>query len=73
MIIQCPHCGKTVVVGGLGRKRLDVPVINILGSLRKHRSVAVAAHELGCSRGYIYGVLKSNGLKLQDVVGGKGE
>ena len=65
MIVQCPHCGNSVVVGGLGRKRLDVPVKNILDCLRKHRSVAVAAQELGCSRGYIYSVLKANGLKLE--------
>jgi hypothetical protein len=34
--------------------------------------VAAAANELGCSPAYIFGVLKANGLKLKDVVNGKG-
>lgn len=68
MIIQCPHCGGTVTVNNLGRKRVNVPVENILDSLRKRKSVAVAAQELGCSRGHVYDVLKANGLRLKDVV-----
>lgn len=71
MKVACPHCGGVVVVRGLGRKRLDVPVKNILDCLRKRGSVAVAAQELGCSRGYIYSILKANRLKLKDVVDGK--
>ena len=71
MKVTCPNCGTKVAVGGLGRKPLDMPVKNILDKLRKYRSVAVVAQELGCSRGYIYSVLKANGLKLQDVVDGK--
>jgi hypothetical protein len=72
MKVTCPYCGNTVTIRGLGRKPLDVPVENILDSLRKRGSVAVVAQELGCSRGYIYGVLKANGLKLKDVVKGQG-
>ncbi|MBM4461759.1 MAG: hypothetical protein FJ012_00290 [Chloroflexi bacterium] len=68
MNVQCPHCGKTVVVSGLGRKRLDVPVKNILDKLRKCGSVTVAAQELGCSRGYIYSILKTHRLRLRDVI-----
>jgi hypothetical protein len=33
-------------------------------------SVAAAANELSCSQGYIFKVLKANGLKLKDVFKG---
>jgi len=62
MIIQCPHCGKTVVVNGLGRKPLNIPLKNVLESLQAYRGVRTAARELGCSQSYIFGVLKANGL-----------
>jgi hypothetical protein len=71
MLIQCTHCGKSVVVNGLGRKRLNIPVIFICDALQLHRSVAAAAKALGCSRGYIYKVLKTSGLKVKDIVKGK--
>ena len=67
MIVQCPHCGKSVVVNGLGRKRLNIPLKNVCESLQVHGSVAAVANELNCSQGYIFGVLKANGLKLSDV------
>lgn len=73
MIVRCPHCGKTVVVNGLGRKRLNIPLKNVRDSLQAHRSVVAAAHELNCSPGYIFNILKDNGLKLKDVIAdGKG-
>ena len=68
MIVTCPHCGEAVVVNGLGRKRLNIPLKNILESLRVHRSVAVAAIELGCSPAYIFSSLKTNGLHLQEII-----
>lgn len=68
MIIQCHHCGKSVVVDGLGRKPLNIPLKNVCESLQRHRSVGASAQELGCSQAYIFGVLKANGLKLEDVV-----
>ena len=68
MIIQCPHCGKSVVINGLGRKPLNIPLKNVLESLQAHGDVAAAARELGCSPAYIFGSLKANGLKLQGVV-----
>ena len=68
MIIPCPHCGKSVVVNGLGRKRLDIPLKNICEALRAHRSVDVAAQELNCSQGYIFNALKANGLRPKDVI-----
>jgi len=71
MIVQCPHCGKTVVVNGLGRKPLNIPLKNICEALRGHSSVEAAAQELGCSQAYIFKVLKDNGLRLKDVVTGQ--
>ena len=70
--VTCPHCGKSVVVNGLGRKRLNIPLKNVCESLQAHRTVAVAAQELNCSQGYIFNTLKANGLKLKDVIKGKG-
>ena len=70
MIIPCPHCGKSVVVNGLGRKPLNIPLKNVCDALRAHGNVVAAARELGCSEGYIFGVLKAKGLKLKDVVKG---
>jgi len=72
MIVLCPHCGKPVVVNGLGRKRLNIPLKNVCESLSRHTTVGAAAEELGCSPAYIFGVLKANGLKLKDVIGKKG-
>ena len=70
MIIQCQNCGEKVVVNGLGRRRLNIPLKNVCESLSAHHSVKVAAQELNCSEAYIFGVLKANGLKLKDVFKG---
>ena len=70
MIIQCPNCGEKVVVNGLGRKPLNIPLKNVCEYLRKHRSVARAAQELGCSQAYIFKVLKANGFNLKDILKG---
>jgi hypothetical protein len=67
MIIQCPKCGEKVVVNGLGRRRLDIPVKNVYDALLTSGNVSAAARSLGCSRGYIYKVLKANGVKVTDV------
>ena len=73
MIVRCPHCGKTVVVNGLGRKRLNISLKNVCECLQAHHSVVAAANELNCSQGYIFNILKDNGLKFKDViVDGKG-
>ena len=71
MIVQCPYCGGTVVVNGLGRKPLNIPLKNVCEVLRTRRSVAAAAQDLNCIEGYIFKVLKANGLKLKDVIEGK--
>ena len=73
MIVQCPHCGQPVTVNGLGRKRLNIPLKNVCESLRIHRSVVDAANELDCSQGYVFGVLKANGLKVKDVIKGQSD
>ena len=73
MKIQCPNCGQSVVVNGLGRKPLNIPLKNICDALQAHRSVEAAAQELNCSQGYIFNALKANGLKLKDITAnGKG-
>lgn len=71
MKVQCPNCGNSVVVNGLGRKPLNIPLKNVCEALRVYHSVAAAAQELNCSQGYVFNTLKANGLKLKDVVKGK--
>ena len=68
MLVQCPNCGKSVAVNGLGRKRLNITLKNVCEALQTHHSIVTAARELGCSQAYIFGILKANGLKLKDVV-----
>jgi transposase-like protein len=68
MLINCPRCGETIKINSPGRKPLNIPVIFICDALQLHRSVMAAAKELGCSRGYIYKVLKTSGLEVEDFV-----
>ena len=49
-----------------GRKPLDITVKNVCDALEKHQRVSAAATDLGCSRAYIYKVLKENGLSIKD-------
>jgi hypothetical protein len=58
------------VVNGLGRKAFNIPVTNVYDALRLRRSVLAAANELGCSRAYIYKVLKVDGMTPADVIKG---
>ena len=60
------------MVNGIGRKPLNIAVNNVYDTLRLHRSVITAANELGCSRAYIYKILKAGGLTVQDVIEGQG-
>ncbi len=71
MIIQCPYCSKSVVVNGLGRKPLNIPLKNVCECLAAYSSVALAAEKLNCSQGYIFNLLKANGLKAKDIIQGK--
>jgi len=68
MKVQCPNCGNSVVVKGIGRKPLNISLKNVCEALQTYRSVKDAAQELGCSQGYIYNALKANGLKLKDII-----
>ena len=68
MLINCPHCGEPVVVNGLGRRKLNIPLKNICEALCSYRNVAAAARELHCSEGYIFNALKAQGLKPADVI-----
>ena len=68
MRVRCRHCGGTVSVNDIGRKRLGISVKNISDALRAFSSVELVAQELGCSRGYIYQELKKRGLRPKDVI-----
>ena len=70
MLIQCPNCGNSIVVNGLGRKAFNMPVTKVCDALRLHRSVSAAAGALGCSRAYVYKVLKIQRLPPEDVLKG---
>ena len=70
MIIQCPKCGEKVVVNGLGRKPLNIPVTKVYDALQASGNISATANSLGCSRAYIYKVLKANGLNLKDIFKG---
>lgn len=68
MKVQCQNCGNQVVVNGLGRKRLNIPLKIVYESLQAHHSVVEAAKELHCSEAYIFKALKDNGLKLKNII-----
>ena len=68
MKIQCPNCGKTVKVKGIGRRPLNIPVTKVCDTLQARRNVLAAAQNLNCSRGYVYKVLKANGMTAKGVL-----
>ena len=69
--LVCPGCGATLPIKRSGRKRLGIPVKIICDKLQLYRDVDAAAKELGCSRAYIYKVLKERGTTPKDVMEGK--
>ena len=70
--VTCPNCGEKIKVKGTGgRKPKDLPVIFVCDKLKATHSVKQAAEELGCSRGYIYKVLKNQGTISKDVIEAK--
>jgi hypothetical protein len=71
MKIICPKCGELIEVPGLGRKRLNIAVINIIDSLKATGSTQRTAEQLRCSKSYIFAVLKAQNLKLKDVIDSK--
>jgi len=57
--VRCPKCGAEFSIKGSGgRKPYNMPVKKVYDSLENTHSIAATARELGCSRAYIYGVLK---------------
>jgi molybdenum-dependent DNA-binding transcriptional regulator ModE len=68
--VKCPKCGEKVKVQGLGRPRLGISLIKVTEALQKHGNVDQAAEELGCSQAYIFAALKTNHLKVKDVIMG---
>lgn len=69
-IITCPACGEKIpIANSAGRKPLNLDVKFIYDTLRTSRSITTAAKKLGCSRGYIYKVLKDHGKTLDDILG----
>ncbi len=68
MEVRCPNCGETIAVNGIGRKPFNMPVTEVCDALRQHRSVLAAANSLGCSRAYIYKVLKAGGMTVKDII-----
>ena len=71
MKIQCPQCGASMVVNGLGRKPLNRNVLEVCDALRTSSTVGQAAKKLGVSRPYLYKVLKANGLTMKEVLNNK--
>lgn len=70
--VTCPHCGEKIKVRGIGgRKPKNIPVFFVCDALRSTTSVKQAAEILGCSRGYIYKVLKAEGLVVREVINGQ--
>ena len=55
----------------IGRRPLNVPVINICDALHACSSIAAAARELKCSRGYIHKELAKYGVTPGDVIKGR--
>ena len=70
MKVICPICGTAIVVNGLGRKPLNVPLIKIRDTLLLHGNVRETANSLGCSPGFVYKILKINGLTPLEVLNG---
>ena len=67
--VTCPKCGEKIRVKGTGgRKPKDLPVIFVCDKLRACHSIKQTAKELGCSRGYIYKVLKEAGLVVREIM-----
>jgi len=70
--VTCSNCGARLPIlqsgKRLGRRPLDIDVTNICDTLRRCRSVALAAQTLGCSRAYIYAALKKDGITTKEVI-----
>ena len=67
-MVTCQYCGKVAATLLLGRPASNIGVTKVCDALRLYRSVSVAAEKLGCSRAYIYKVLKAEGLTAKDII-----
>ena len=65
MKIQCPNCGHSVVVNGLGRKPLNIPLKIVCEALQAHSSIVAAAQELNCQPGIYIRCLESKWTETQ--------
>jgi hypothetical protein len=45
-----------------------VPVTTIIDALKQYETILLAAKELGCSRAYIYHILKLDGKRPKDYL-----
>jgi len=68
--ITCPYCGKVAATLLLGRPTSNIGVTKVYDALKLCRSVPLAAGKLGCSRAYIYKVLKANGMTSPEIIKG---
>lgn len=64
----CPNCGGKVSVNMKGRPRKNIPLTKVCETLQACKAIKPAAEELGCSEGYIYNLLKVQGLKVKEVI-----
>ena len=52
MLVQCPHCSKSVVVNGLGRRPLNIAVTKVCDALRLQRTGTLGRVGDGSSLGW---------------------
>ena len=67
MLVKCEHCGHTLTVGGLGRKRLNLPLKNVYKAIRDTSTGAAAGRLLCCSESYVFMILRRQNLKIKDI------
>ena len=61
MKVQCPNCGETIAVHGLGRKSGKYNVQNVLDTYHLYGSIRPAARKLDMPPGTVWHILKDNG------------
>ena len=68
MAITCPYCGKVAAALRIGRAATNIGVTEVCDALRLYDTVSSTAEKLGCSRAYIYKVLKAEGFSMKDII-----
>lgn len=82
MKVVCPGCGEVFKVSiavnnrgvdmpvcKLGRKPLAIPFVTIKSTLSESKDVTRTAELLGCSRAYLYKVIKANKTTVREILG----